>query len=233
MGEIQHYNDIIKEGMRAKNISVEELVEETDIVHEYLNAILNRNFDKLPPMPYVRGYLRTISEVLDLDFDLLWEEFINEDKIKKSGKKDLMPANRYEPKKTRRSIIIIPITIIGLIIFLITTSSIFTGKTSLEITTPSSEEMVYMSDRFTIKGNVGDNKSKVLINGTEVLTNSEGNFEKEVYLERGINNFEITAKRLLGKPAVKNITITYNEIEEDFNTPTSTSTDIENENIIN
>ena len=46
MGEIKRYNDTIKEGMRNKDITVDELSEQTDIIYEYLNKIYQR-FQKI------------------------------------------------------------------------------------------------------------------------------------------------------------------------------------------
>lgn len=62
----------IKQEREKRNISLEELHEETKIRQLYLEAIENGEFSTLPGEVYLKGFLRTISRELSLEYgDLL------------------------------------------------------------------------------------------------------------------------------------------------------------------
>ncbi|MFP4456512.1 MAG: helix-turn-helix domain-containing protein [Clostridia bacterium] len=70
MSELGAY---IKEVREKKNISLEELHEETKIRQIYLEAIENGEFSTLPGEVYLKGFLRTISRELSLEYGNLLE----------------------------------------------------------------------------------------------------------------------------------------------------------------
>ncbi len=54
---------------QARNIGVDQVSEETRISQRYLEAIEANDFARLPAAVFVKGYLREIAAVLDLDED--------------------------------------------------------------------------------------------------------------------------------------------------------------------
>lgn len=119
MGEIKRYNEIIIDEMKTKGININDLIEKTNITSEYIKAIINRNLSILPSLPYVRGYFREISNVLGIDFDLLWNEFISEGEIKKSGRYDKLPLNRFEIKHSSKRTVVIAVLISAVLLSII------------------------------------------------------------------------------------------------------------------
>ncbi len=65
----------IKKEREKKNISLEELHEETKIRQLYLEAIENGEFSTLPGEVYLKGFLRTISRELSLEYGDLLERY--------------------------------------------------------------------------------------------------------------------------------------------------------------
>ncbi len=225
--DIQRYNDTLKGAMRAKGMKVAQLTEATNITQEYINALLERDIDSLPATPYVHGYLKILAEVLELDFDALWEEFQAERHRLESGSKDRLPINRFAPKPLNKKMIIIGLVVIIGLVLLIPQLADFLGKPSLDILVPESNNNETALQQFTIKGQVGNPQDKVMVNGDEALVTEDGTFQKEVYLEEGMNTFHIIAKRLLGRET----TITRNIFYTPPPTPTAppaTSTPITN-----
>src|SRR6201996_9612114 len=60
--------------MRAR-IDISEIEAETKIRAKYLRALENEEWGLLPGPAYVRSFLRTYAEALDLDAKLLLEEY--------------------------------------------------------------------------------------------------------------------------------------------------------------
>ena len=65
--------ELLKEQVAIKGYNVERLTRITGIPERYIEGLLSGDYDKLPPAPYVRGYLLTIAPLLDLNADELWE----------------------------------------------------------------------------------------------------------------------------------------------------------------
>ena len=197
--EITRYNDTIKQAMRSKGMNVGKVADATGIAPEYINALLERSFDTLPAKPYVRGYLSSIAEALEIDKEVLWEEYEVERHENHSGEKDILPSNRYAPRPINKKVLISIIAIVLLLIITIPKISEFLGKPSLEVTQPRTQRIETVQEQYIIEGMVQDPQDKVLINGDEALVQENGSFQKEVYLEEGNNIFTVTATRLLGK----------------------------------
>jgi len=70
MSELGSY---IKQERKKKNMSLEELHEETKIRQVYLEAIENGEFSTLPGEVYLKGFLRTIARELSLEYGQLLE----------------------------------------------------------------------------------------------------------------------------------------------------------------
>jgi len=57
-------------------LDIAEAAKETRLREHYLHALENEEFDQLPPGSYGRAFLRTYAAFLDLDAELLVEEYI-------------------------------------------------------------------------------------------------------------------------------------------------------------
>ena len=64
----------LREARRAKDLDVPECEEHTKIRGKYLRALEAEQFDLLPSPTYVRGFLKTYSEFLGLDSQLVLDE---------------------------------------------------------------------------------------------------------------------------------------------------------------
>lgn len=64
----------LREARRAKDLEILECEEHTRIRGKYLRALEAEQFDVLPSPTYVRGFLKTYAEFLELDAQLLLDE---------------------------------------------------------------------------------------------------------------------------------------------------------------
>jgi len=209
MTEITRFNDTIKKAMRAKGVDLKTLAEKTDIAPPYIRALLDRSFDHLPAAPYVRGYLSSIAETLNIDFDQLWQEFTVEKGTKQSGKNDTLPFNRFASQPVNKKTIAIATLVLIALVLIVPRLAGFFEKPGVEVTAPPTDQYHVQSSQFLIQGHIDNPRDKVLINADEAIVDSNGIFSKEVYLEEGRNLFTITVRRLLGRSTTIVRTIFY------------------------
>src|SRR5215218_372163 len=132
--------------MRAR-IDISEIEAETKIRAKYLRALENEEWGLLPGPAYVRSFLRTYAEALDLDAKLLLEEY--KLRHERPSDHDLMPIGAPRrrggrggrgsgplrpPREPRR----IPVgAVVGVIVVLLFGALYLLGKDSGEDNTPA------------------------------------------------------------------------------------------------
>ncbi|MFA5808788.1 MAG: helix-turn-helix domain-containing protein [Thermoleophilia bacterium] len=65
----------LRDARVRRDISLQQAEEDTKIRVKYIQAMENEDFDILPAGTYVKGFLRTYADYLDLDYQLLIDEF--------------------------------------------------------------------------------------------------------------------------------------------------------------
>ena len=189
---------LLDEALELKNVNHEKLAEITGIPERYIWAIQNLDMEKLPAAPYVRGYIKKISEVLRLNHDELWELYKIEIKLKQSGAQDKLPANRFAINHVSKQTKFISLTIILLTAYLVINLNRLIGEPSLEIIYPQDLIVAVSTNPILVSGNM-EQRDKLTINDEEIFVNTDGIFLKEYYLQPGLNTIEFKAKRLLGR----------------------------------
>src|SRR3954471_818912 len=66
---------ILKEARIAKNLSLDDLQEITKIQKRYLIGIEEGNYSLMPGSFYVRAFIKQYAEAVDLDPDVLFEQY--------------------------------------------------------------------------------------------------------------------------------------------------------------
>ncbi|MBN2198149.1 helix-turn-helix domain-containing protein [Candidatus Wolfebacteria bacterium] len=201
----KNLTEILNEAIKAKNLDVKKLSENTDIPVYYLSALFKGDFSNLPAMVYVRGYLIKIAEILEIEKEFLLKAYKKEislGPLKTSGAYDKLPLNRYafKPfyKKTVFIVLIILILIAG---FLFWRAGDFFGTPKVEIISPIVDNIIVNNSSIKLMGKINP-RDKLVINNEEILSEKDGRFEKEIILQEGINTVEFKVKRLLGKEII-------------------------------
>lgn len=191
-------NDFFKEILSLRNLNLEKLAIMTNVPKNYLAAFCEGNFKKLPPMPYARGYLMKIAEVLDVDGEELWKIYKNEitSQIKIS---DRLPVNRFAGRPFGKKLIAIGIIFVFAIIYLISRADNLLGVPKIEIIVPAGEKIAVFEPMIKLSGRVDNFRDKLTIGGEEIFISENGRFEKEYWLRPGVNEIEFKVKRFLGK----------------------------------
>lgn len=189
---------LLNDALELKNVNQEKLAELTGISERYLWAIQNLEIDKLPAAPYIRGYLKKISEVLHLSHDELWEVYKKELEQKTSGQYDTLPANRFAIRHlSRRELFFLGVGILMVIYIALNIPGLI-GKPALTITNPTVPNFTIFENSLTLTGYLNQ-KDKLTINGEEIFVAKTGEFSKEYPLQPGLNKIEFRAKRFLGR----------------------------------
>jgi len=200
-------SSLILETLRAKNLSVEKLSQMTGVPERFLNLLIEERFEKLPAAPYVRGYLLKIAQALNLEGNRLWGEYLKDNAlIRRSGKKDELPPNRFALSVitvNKKIIAFVGVLLILGIFVAIRLPSILGVP---ELIVDVEDDVVTSSSVITLSGTI-ELKDQLTINGELIYPDSNGAFTKTVTLEPGFNTFVFNAKRFLGKErtAVKQI----------------------------
>ena len=190
--------NILREQLQLKGISIQKLRQHTGIADRYLHALLEGKHEKLPPAPYTRGYLMKIATALDLNGEELWNLYKNGSGVKSSGPLDRLPGNRFALKKINKGWMIGGIVGIVIIFYVIVNAGRFVGTPSLTITNPKEATTIVNEDTILLTGTINPN-DKLIIGGEEVTPNTEGSFEYPYKLEVGLNQIEFSVKKFLGK----------------------------------
>jgi lambda repressor-like predicted transcriptional regulator len=213
--EIQNIAGLILEAIKLKGLTLDKLSQLSGVSERALALILEERFDKLPSAPYIHGYLIKIAEVLNLDGQKLWQEFIkNNERVRRSGQEDILPPNRFAIPKLNKKITVASIIAGVIIVYLVIRLPGFLGRPELDIENLSADPTVVLSQNFTIRG-IMNSSDELTINGEAVYPAKDGSFEKNILLQSGFNSVVFQIKKLLGK--------TYTVTKQIFYQATSTN----------
>lgn len=196
--ETRKLSSILLEAMQVKNISLEKLAQTANISERFLEPLLNDDYLKMPPSPYLHGYIKKIADLLNLDGEKLWETYFKENEtIRKSGRTDALPKNRFEKAKIDRRIFVGAGLGLLVLIFVVWRIQAYFSPPALNLQ-DFSENMVVENSVFDLKGQV-DPKNQLLLNGEQIYPNTDGTFEKKIDLQPGFNALSFKIKKFLGK----------------------------------
>lgn len=194
---------MLTEVLKDKNISLTKLSELTGVSERFLESLIEEKYEKLPAAPYVRSYLFKIADVLSLDGQKLWQEYQKNTQLKKSGLNDRLPFNRYSLKPLNKKIIFLLIVIILLVGYLIFRYNFFLGKPTLSLLgqLANSANPVVSELDFKIEGRIkpGD---QLMINKENIYVDENGYFQKDYFLQPGLNIVQFQIKRFLGRETI-------------------------------
>jgi len=205
---------LLADALELKNINMEHLSQSTGVPEHYLWAIQNMEIDRLPSAPYVRGYIKKISETLHINHDELWELYSKELKRKTSGEYDKLPINRFAirhiSKNKQLSIAL------GIIIILYAAFNFgrIRGEPTLEIVNPLMPMTTAFYKTFVLAGKTEQN-NKLTINNVEAFVNPDGTFSKGYDLAPGLNMIEFKAKKFLGREKIITKQILYQPLTDE------------------
>lgn len=185
--------------MKERGMKPKDLSSATGIASKHIDALLAGELEKLPPAPYLRGYLEKLGNVLDFDGSGWWNT-LKEEGFAVSGAKDRLPRNRFirSPGAPYAAGFVILVLVALYLVFRIPA---IVGAPELTIQFPEAQFSETMLEKIVVRGIV-ERSDSVLINGDAAAVGDDGSFEKEVSLQEGMNTIEIRASKFLGRETV-------------------------------
>lgn len=198
--ETASLKELLREHIELKGLSPKKIADMTGIPDRYIEMLLEGDTSKLPPSPYVHGYIAKLSGLLNFDKETMWRLYQKESSLMKSGREDRLPNNRFAVKSISRGW-----TAFG---FIATICLLFGGYNAygiiaapeIAITVPASEGSTVAQETILLQGKTNP-AYVVTVNGSEVYVGKDGLFQKELQLQEGINTVEFVVRKFLGKEA--------------------------------
>jgi hypothetical protein len=195
MSKQNDLGEALRDLMKSKGVGPQKLSSITDVPKRFLDAILQGDMDKLPPRPYIRGYLFKISNALGVDNDALWQIYMSSAETLSSGENDRLPVNRFAIKKLSPRMVVFILFGLLVVTFVGMNINRIIGKPMISVNVPeTTDQQVLRVDGLI------DPRDRLTLNGELIYTDEEGNFTKDVQMELGdANTLIFKVKRYLGR----------------------------------
>ncbi|MDD5098985.1 MAG: helix-turn-helix domain-containing protein [Candidatus Colwellbacteria bacterium] len=216
----KNIGEILAESAGDRGFSIEKISEATNVPKRYVTALFENDIKNMPAAPYVRGYISKIAAFLGIEQRLLEDAYKRLD-LRVAGKEDSLPKNRFAIAKSRKTFIWLVVIITIIALFSIIRLNSLLGIPEFEVNLPAKiDDRDYLETRsqmIAIEGKIAP-KDSISINREPIPADKDGFFSKEVILEKGLNTFEITVKRLLGKETtiIRKVFYIVDETEEEI-----------------
>ncbi len=203
---------LIQEARLKNSYTVEFLASLTKLKPKIIDDLEKEKFSAMTPL-YIRGYLKRIGGVLNLDLPnlfSLYEKF----KIK------ITPVVTAKPRKPWRKIVVFTpklLTFNALFLFFIIISFYLSyqfyqiiAPPGISINSPA-RDITTQNSSVIFQGHAARTAS-LIINNQAIFLDQKGNFETSIDLHEGLNVIEVIAQNVLGKT----ITIERKIVKENF-----------------
>lgn len=191
----------LKESRNKKGLSIEEISNATKIRKEFLEAIENGEYKKLPSSAYAIGFVRNYARFLGLDEKQSIAFFKREFDSEKAF--EVLPkfSAGSEISLKRFRVGWNPLILLAVVIFLIT-FIFFQYKDAiinppLQITSPKDGQAIASQD-FEVVGKTDPN-SVVFVENQPVSLDSEGNFKKIITVFPGKSSLSVRSVNRFGR----------------------------------
>jgi cytoskeletal protein RodZ len=193
----------LKEAREAKKMSLATLSEKTKIDKKYLEALEACEFDKLPSGSiYHKNFIKKYLSALDIDSADCVNQFVQDEM------EHVEPPTRVHPliniKKIWLSSVpsyvnftIIFLCVLALVWYIASQVRNIIQPPYLLISSPQNGVVVGEPNVF-IQGETEPGIT-ILLNGTEIKNNDQGQFSETIDLQPGLNTITITAQKKHGK----------------------------------
>ena len=210
------FGEKLRKIRNERRISLSEVSRHTQIQLKYLEYLEDGRYDKLPAEVYVRGFLKSYANFLEISEKSLVKMYHRERKIQKSIQEKNAENNRNkekEPVRISSFVISSKLVVAAVTICLVLLGSFYLYKEidrfisipRLVILSPASESATN-DNAISIKG-ITDRGCEAFINEQPILVDDKGEFNEEVGLQRGLNIITIKSRNRFDKESVQIVSV--------------------------
>jgi len=183
----------LRQARSLKKLKIEEVAKILQIRPEYISALEEENWDKLPAGLYGKNFLKQYARFLKLNTAELLKQAATTESTSDPFSQKIVAKNKFIvfPKIVKNAIIII--TVLACLLYLVTYFKKIVLPPELIITAPSQNLLIH-DNIITVSGQT-EAGAEVRINNEITLNNDNGVFSKTIYLKKGLNNIIISAQK--------------------------------------
>ncbi len=186
----------LRRARRALNLNIEPIAKKLKIRAEYLMAMEDERFDKLPSGLYGKNFLKEYALFLGLKpkelIKDLGEKTFEEEGGDPFSQKVLKSHKLLVWPKIIKNILISGAILICFLYLVFYFKNIVTAP-DLVITQPD-KNILTSASSLTVSGRT-ESEAEVRINGEIVLNNNKGVFSQTINLKKGLNSITVSAKK--------------------------------------
>jgi cytoskeletal protein RodZ len=191
----------LKEARFKKKYSIEKLEKETKIKGEFLRAVENEEWEKVPDFPVVQGFVKSIAQALKMDEKqaaaLLRRDYPPKE-LKVNPEPDVSDKFTWSPKMT--FFVGIALVVIALLSYLGYEYYQFISPPSLLVSSPQ-EGQVVEERTLEVRGEV-EADATLRVNNQPVLVEEGGNFSTVLEISSKTKEVMVRAISRSGKETV-------------------------------
>ena len=186
----------LQQARRQKNLKIENIAQQLGIKTEYLIALEEERFDKLPAGLNGKNFIKKYASFLGLDNEEIsqdWQRQTSTDSPNDPFSRKILAKNNFLvfPKIIRNLLVVGAIAVCLL----------YLGFYFKRIILPPELIILYPADNLSLNATSleisgqTEKEAEVTINGELVLNNQDGLFSQTVNLKKGLNSITIKAKK--------------------------------------
>ncbi|MFA7171190.1 MAG: helix-turn-helix domain-containing protein [Candidatus Paceibacterota bacterium] len=215
--------DCLRRKREDRNLSLDEISRKLGIKYEYLESLEKSDYRSLPPQVYVRGFIKSYANFLDIDGGQLIKIYSREmsfflkdehsegGEMTKSNKRRFSDYVTITPRILTFAASLFIIFVLGY--YFVHQINSFNSKPYLFIEKPMSDSMVTKEKDLWLSGKTEDD-AILEINGQIVTVGSDGGFMEKITLSEGRNSLIVEAKNRFNKSERREINIVYEKPDE-------------------
>lgn len=211
--------EILRRTRIEKKFTFEDVEKATKIRKKFLISLEENDWDKLPSLPYIKGFIRNYSLYLGLTPEEMVAIFRRH--FKEKEKAGLIPSGLTHPLDERVFTFTPQTTLIailgGFIIlfsgYLIYQYKAYTSPPELSVISPKEGEII-LESKIRISGKT-DTDAVISINNEKIALSANGEFSTSVIAVPGVNTVSIESTSKYGKKRTVTRTVKVEENADD------------------
>jgi cytoskeletal protein RodZ len=189
---------VLKDARLKKRISLDEIARVTRIKKRYLLALEKSEYEKLPGVAYIKGFIKNYGEYIGLAPDQLWALFRRE---YKAGRDVLLLPRTKDLSRpfwviTPNRVVALMVVFVTTIFFIYLIRGVIKGP-YLKVYSPE-DNLVVKNLSIKVSGRT-EPEAKLTINDQPVQFKSRGEFEVIIQLSLGVNEITFVSTNRLGR----------------------------------
>lgn len=202
---------ILKDARVAKSYSLGHVEGLTKIKSSFINSIEKENWGSLPPFPTILGFVKNISNALDIDSTMtvaILKRDYPPKKLRISPKPDVTKKFMWSPKLT----FAFGVTAVLLVLFGYLGFQFFHFRSAPKLIVDSPKESQVINGNSVIVFGSTDSDAKIMVNNQPIIISDDGKFSSSLDVSSETKEITITASSRSGKitTVIRRITVTNN-----------------------